>query len=318
MSDMDPASRDGTSPPLRGPVERRKRSGPTMRSRAGASGRNPAALRPAGSFDNRQARQAWRQFARARGVASRDAESGKSWRWGPWLFLALGVVAAGTIYESRSRKLGRAAAVAQAEAVADAGEGDDAAAGAATTPKLVPPSWLALPSASDPLSRSQPRARVDNAVEADSPFLPKLRDPPKGTPRKLAKALQSVPKSPSDRAPIGGVGVYGVHVDRIVVGPRREDRSCNVARRTLSQSGDGAVQVCFRVVHQRRAQRLLVHWLRDGELVRRTFLSVPAERAYRTRAWMPLARPDLHGAWTAIVKTEDGVELARIGFDVAP
>ena len=175
--------------------------------------------------------------------------------------------------------------------------------------------------AADPLARQQPRPPVAErvAVVAPSPFLPNVREPPAGTSDRLADALQRVPKSSSDRAPVGGVGAYGVHLDRIVLGPQREDRSCGLGKRSLSQRTDTAVQVCFRVVHQRRAQRLLVHWLHEGELVRRTFLSVPAERAYRTRAWMPLGgRGNKLGGWTAVVKTEAGVELARMDFTVAP
>ena len=276
-----------------------------------------APLRPA-SFDADQARQAWRQFARARGGRSWSAE-GQPRRWGPWLFLALGVAAAAAIYQTRRPSVATPAAATTRELPADP-------LGSATpTPTGRPPeatpsaASLPTPGGADGTAAAAPPRRSSAApVVAPSPYVPRLREPPEGTSPEHAAALTRVPRSRRDRAPVGGVGDHGVHVDRIAVGPHREDELCRDQRSNLSIAADHAVQVCFRVVHERMPQRLVVHWERAGELVRRTFLSVPAAHAYRTRVWMPLTgRGNVDGSWTVIVKTETGVELARESFAVA-
>ena len=186
-----------------------------------------------------------------------------------------------------------------------------------TLPKVatpVPPPGRA-PTTSTVPSPASSAARP--RVATPSPYAPKVRDAPDGTNPDYAEALRKIPRARSDRAPIGGVGIHGIHVDRITIGPRREDGACGEGRRNLTRE-DAYVQVCFRVVHQREVQRLVVRWLHNGELERRTFLSVPDHRAYRTRAWMPLGgrRQDPKGNWVAVVETEDGIELAREKFSV--
>lgn len=275
-------------------------------------------IRPV-SFDEDRARQAWRQFARAHGVAGRDPAAGPR-RWGPWLFLALGIVAAATIYQTRSQ------APSPVAAVAPAGSSPSGKAGESTPPTVAKATGPTLPKLATPVP---PPGRAPEAVDAagsgatrppiatPSPYAPKVRDAPDGTDPDYAEALRKIPRARSDRAPIGGVGIHGIHVDRITIGPRREDGACGEGRRNLART-DEYVQVCFRVVHQRQVQRLVVRWLHGGELERRTFLSVPDHRAYRTRAWMPLGgrREDPQGDWVAVVETEDGIELAREKFSV--
>lgn len=271
-------------------------------------------IRPV-SFDEDRARQAWRQFARAHGVAGRDPAAAPR-RWGPWLFLALGIVAAATIYQTRSNGPAPVAAATAdtSPASGKAGESKPPAVAKATAPTL-PKLATPVPPTGHAASSDAPGSRPP--VATPSPYAPKVRDAPDGTDPDYAEALRKIPRARSDRAPIGGVGIHGIHVDRITIGPRREDGACGEGRRNLTRQ-DAYVQVCFRVVHQRQVQRLVVRWLHGGVLERRTFLSVPDHRAYRTRAWMPLGgrREDPKGDWVAVVETEDGVELAREKFSV--
>lgn len=269
-------------------------------------------------FDSSQARQAWRQFARARGVDTRPP--GAPRRWGPWLFLAAGIAAAALIYQVRSDQVKSTGATVGTAAPTVVADGSVPTPPAGTHPAGQDGSTAPLPATGSIAPGVEPVPAVRQpTVVAPSPYVPRIREPPNGTEPQYASALSKIPRSRSDRAPIGGVGVNGIHVDRIALGARGEDGRCGDATRKLSEKVDRAVQVCFRVVHQRRAQRLVVHWQHAGELIRRTFVSVPADRAYRTRAWLPLAgRGNPRGSWVAVVKTEEGIELARERFEVVP
>jgi hypothetical protein len=83
----------------------------------------------------------------------------------------------------------------------------------------------------------------------------------------------------------------------------------------FSATNDRNANVCFRVVHRRTWQQVVVHWERGGELVRRGFVWIPSAHAFRTRAGLPL-RGDYVGRWTVRILSLDGVELASHKFEV--
>lgn len=130
-------------------------------------------------------------------------------------------------------------------------------------------------------------------------------------------ALRKLPKGARDRPPLDGVGVSGIHVDRLDLGSAYDDGVCQGSNRSYAESTVKAVNVCFRVVHRRQTERVLVKWSKNGRLVRRAWIVIPAAHAYRTRAGLRLR--DSHvGNWTVTVESTDGVVLASGDFKVTP
>lgn len=294
--------------------------------------RADAPLRPA-SFDMGSARQAWRQFARARGgrLALPDdrGPSARRWLLGVALVGAVGLAAWSVLSPGptdgdagRSGEHGGAAAglvdgrAGGADSRSDGGavarDSDHGAdARSVTTPRRTGEGGAA-PVRLD--GRRAPRP-----VEGAQAFPPTLRVPPPGTAPEHAKALAKVPKGRRDRPPLGAAGEHGVHVDRVRVSASYDDGRCGAAATRVSLDETAVVHLCLRVVHQRVRQALVLRWSRDGALVRRTRLAIPARHAYRTRAGLPIGslRGAAAGAWTVEVVTPAGVELARASFQVA-
>jgi len=131
------------------------------------------------------------------------------------------------------------------------------------------------------------------------------------------KAYVTMPRGSSDGPPIGGVGRSGIHIDRIGVGTAYEKGICDGQSSTFSLQSADQAHVCFRVVHRRQAETVTVRWERDGKLVKRTRMKIPADHAYRTRAGIGLRKAFL-GAWTVRVVDAHGTELAVAQFDVVP
>lgn len=138
---------------------------------------------------------------------------------------------------------------------------------------------------------------------------------PPGSPSAGVAALRKLPKGARDRPPLSGVGVSGIHVDRLDLGSAYDRGSCQGNNRSYSARDTKTVHVCFRAVHRRQTERLLVKWSKNGRLVRRAWVVIPAAHAYRTRAGLRLR--DSHvGAWTVTVESADGVILASDDFRV--
>ncbi len=164
------------------------------------------------------------------------------------------------------------------------------------------------------------RANVQTTVQTASPSLPPTMvrrgpaAPPGSSPPGVA-AFRKLPKSERDRPPIDGIGVSGIHVDRIDLGSAYDSGVCQGDNRTYSAATTKAVNVCFRAVHRRQTERVLVKWSKNGRLVRRAWIVIPAAHAYRTRAGIRL-RDSYVGSWTVTVESADGVVLASDDFKV--
>lgn len=263
------------------------------------------------SFDPDAARQAWRQVARTRGAYAmrldgRDPGS----RLAP---VALGLVAAAVLllwWTSSDEP----EAVSAPAAVAVASVDDREQPEPRSAPRLAAePDDMVQP----PLPAGAP-SFADTAEDEDEPLPPEpkvQRSAPPGTPEDHVKALRKIPHASSDRAPLGGIGPQGMHVDRIAMGTGYDDGVCTGPAGKFSAEDEDFANVCFRVVHPRVRQRVIVRWERDGMLVRRTFVAIEPSHAYRTRAVLPLRR-SFRGDWTVRIVSLDGVELAAQTFEV--
>ncbi len=140
---------------------------------------------------------------------------------------------------------------------------------------------------------------------------------PPGSPSAGVAALRKLPKSDRDRPPLRGVGVSGIHLDRLDLGSAYDNGVCQGSNRSYAASATKAVHVCFRAVHRRQTERVLVKWSKNGRLVRRAWVVIPAAHAYRTRAGLRL-RDSYVGSWTVTVESADGIVLASDGFKVTP
>lgn len=262
------------------------------------------------SFDPNAARQAWRQVARTRGAYAMNL-GGREPGTGRLAMVALGLVtAAALLLWWTSDDDTRPAEHAGVEiAAVEASPGS-----APVRPALLPEPEEAEPpmaagasifgvgDASDELEPPRPRTMADRLV-------------PPGTLEGNAKALRNIPHASTDRAPVGGIGPAGMHVDRIGMGTRIQDGACMGPTGKFSVREDDLAHVCFRVVHPRVKQRVVVRWERGGKLVRRTVVPIADSHAYRTRATLPL-RHRFRGEWTVRIVSTDGIELAAQSFQV--
>lgn len=165
-----------------------------------------------------------------------------------------------------------------------------------------------------------PPAETDPPGLKDPPSVPTEadpREPPAGTPPEIAAVFRKLPVSPADRAPVGGVGASGVHIDGISMGAGYDNGQCTGESKRFSVSTDSKPSVCVRVVHQRQKEELVVQWEKKGGATRRGKLHVKALHAYRTRAYLML-RSEYIGDWTVRISSQDGVELAAYDFSVEP
>lgn len=260
------------------------------------------------SFDPNAARQAWRQVARTRGAyAMRLDGRDPGGKLAP-VALGLVVVAALLLWWSS----GDEAEPVEAPAVTVATE--------VPSPADQPFGALDLAPEPEPVEPPLPAgaSRFGEAVEDEPPPPrppPLDRGVPPGTSEQHAKALRKLPHASDDRPPLGGIGPKGMHVDRIAMGTGYDDGACTGPAGKFSVRDDDFANVCFRVVHLRTRQKVIVRWERNGELVRRTFVTIDDSHAYRTRAVLPLRR-SYRGEWTARIMSVDGVELASQSFQV--
>lgn len=152
-------------------------------------------------------------------------------------------------------------------------------------------------------------------VEPVRPVSSDPREPPPGTPDAIAAVFKKIPVSPSDQAPVGGIGATGIHVDRIEMGVSYDNGQCTGEAKTFSLSRGDRPSVCVRLVHQRQPEDVALLWEKKDGAVRRGKLSVKPLHAYRTRAYLVLRREYI-GDWTVRVESTDGVELATYDFSV--
>jgi hypothetical protein len=263
------------------------------------------------AFDPNAARQAWRQVAKTRGAHAmrldgRDPGS----RLAP---VALGLVAIIALVlwwtsgeEPTPAEPGTSLTAAAAPADGDAGRLSPSDERLGSEPEsMVRPGPAGAPTFSEPVAEvapAPPPPRID-------------RNPPPGTPEHHARALEKLPHSSHDRTPVGGIGPDGLHVDRITMGTTLEDGACTGPVGKFSARTEKIAHVCFRAVHPRKVQRVIVRWERNGKLVRRTFVRIGTTHGYRTRAGLSL-RHRAKGSWKARVMSTDGVELASHAFEI--
>ena len=268
------------------------------------------------AFDPNAARAAWRQVARTRGAQGMrlDGRDGGN-RLAP---IALGLVLAvglGLWWTTddpapatrESEAVATNADAAGIDRAAFGGQGDERGAeGLGATPQngILPPNYA------DYDDGSQPNP-IPPSVPASTIALPP------GTTATNAMALRKLPHSVHDRTPVGGIGAEGLHVDRITMGTSYERRACSGPVGKFSIKTDGFANVCFRAVHRRVAQRVIVRWEHEGKLRRRTFVTISDGHAMRTRAALAL-RKKYEGNWTVRIMSPDGVELASQSFTVNP
>lgn len=141
------------------------------------------------------------------------------------------------------------------------------------------------------------------------------RTPPSGTSEEAAAVFTKLPVSAADRPPIGGVGLTGIHIDRITMGTRYSGSRCEGETERFSAGQVDLASVCVRVVHQRLKEELAVLWHKKGGTTRRSKLIVKPAHAYRTRAYLKLRR-EYVGDWTVSIVSSDGTELASHDFTV--
>lgn len=277
------------------------------------------------SFDRDSAREAWRQFARNRGAVrggGMEPERRSSWLWTivlgatigvvAWTFLDRGSSAPPVAPEPEAEVAAAAPLVALPEAPKETRRPRSSSGFTAEATRLArrpaPRAPLAsLPAADEPTHDAR-RRRAQIATNR--------RIAPEGLEADSAEAFRKVPRATSDRPPLGDVSKTGLHVDRIGVGTAYQRGICDgPPEGVFSVRAHGQAHVCFRAVHLRRREKVVVHWEKDGQLVKRTHVRIPARHAYRTRAGIGL-RKAFVGHWDVRVMSLDGVELAHDQFDV--
>ncbi len=230
------------------------------------------------------------------------------------LALGLATLAAAALWWSSSDQEPQVAASAPASAPAEPSLPAQRTAAPAFAPnpsfgELSPTPSAAIP----PPAAEAPKAPATSLPVP--PSAPRARATPAGTSVDNALALRRLPHSNKDRGPVGGVGSAAMHIDRIAMGTTYDGGSCVGPVGKFSIHQDDVAHVCFRVVHHRVEQEVVVRWERNGRLMRRAFVSIGASHGYRTRAGLRLRRT-YGGDWTVRIMSPDGVELASHAFQV--
>lgn len=264
------------------------------------------------SFDPNAARQAWRQVARTRGAHAMRLD-GREPGTGRLAMVALGLVAAAAVllwWTNGDDGKVTAEHATVAEAVGTA-ETSPSGSGSPSRPGLLPE-----PSEAEPPMPAGAPSFADASEELEPPMPRVERSVPPGTLEGHAKALRKLPHASTDRAPVGGIGPEGMHIDRIAMGTSIQNGACMGPTGNFNVRDEDHAHVCFRVVHPRIKQRVIVRWERNGKLARRTVVPIDDSHAYRTRATLPLRRK-FRGDWTVRIMSTDGIELAAHSFSVS-
>lgn len=194
---------------------------------------------------------------------------------------------------------------------------DGAEARAPTEPAPQAEPAPATPAADPAPKREAPPARTPRRKAPQLP-MPARPAPPDDTRAPHAADYRKIPRHPDDRAPVGGVGEHGVHVDTFVLANSAHRGRCSLGKDRFSVAADGEADVCIRAVHRRVAQTLVLVWRKDGRVKQRRFIKVPARHhAYSVSSKLSL-RGKAPGNWEVVVLTESNVELARGQFEIVP
>lgn len=238
--------------------------------------------------------------------------------YAPYVLGVLAVLVAGVAYYVMgpgSEPVGPLpAAIAKAPAASDS----------PSEPAVVPADAEApdVPTDAPPSPASEnPGAAVEAENVAARPDVgSKNQDPrtvPPGTSPEAAAAFTRIPVADSDRPPVGGVGATGIHVDRIAIGPKYSKAACHDPTKTFSVGKHRRANVCFRAVHAREDEEVVVLWQKGDEIIRRSQVTIKPTHSYRTRAYIAL-RQEFVGPWTVRIMSQDGVELASETFEIVP
>ena len=175
----------------------------------------------------------------------------------------------------------------------------------------------------EPVLASAMPLRSDTTTASSStrppPSSDDLRSPsllPAQTPAAHLAAFTRLPVAKRDKAPIGGVGATGIHLDELEVGKGWASSRCQDLGDRFDVGVDERVSVCFRVEHPRVEETLSLEWARGGELRQVIRIGVAQTHAHLTRAWLPVTAGRA-GDWTATVKSEDGSTLGQVAFTIA-
>jgi hypothetical protein len=183
----------------------------------------------------------------------------------------------------------------------------------------------APPPAVDPPAAPAPgpaaaTAPVAEPEEQPAPVPPRpplgdIRRAPAGASETAAAAFARIPKARDDRAPLGGIADTGLHVDRLSLGTEFDRGECRGSKTGFSTATHDYVHFCFRVVHPRQVEYVLVKWERGGSVERRAWVRIPDDHAYRTRAGLSLRKAE-PGGWVVRVESATGTELASTKFEI--
>jgi hypothetical protein len=182
------------------------------------------------------------------------------------------------------------------------------------------------PAAAVPAIEEQPVLASTAPVLPETPRRPRsarapdsLRSPsllPADTPEAHVAAFTELPVTKRDKAPVGGVGASGIHLDELEVGKGWASSRCEDLGSQFVADVDTRVNVCFRVVHPREAEAVTLEWARAGKVRQVIEVGVRPTHAYLTRAWLPVTAGRA-GEWTATIKSADGSVLGRVEFEIA-
>ncbi|MEM6294280.1 MAG: DUF2914 domain-containing protein [Myxococcota bacterium] len=250
-----------------------------------------------------------------RSLPETTAEPAEEAGGGRWLWLVGAAAAVGIGVAAMGGPEASPASDASATKAAVAPVAAPAAAPVVAPSDAKPPADAALATTKPPPTEDVPPAADAKPPAADPNRDP--REPPPGTPPDIAAVFKKIPVSPADRAPVGGVGKTGVHVDDVAMGSGYARSRCTGDGTTFSVGNDGLANVCIRVVHQRQKEELTVIWQKHEGNARRGKIVVKPAHAYRTRAYLKL-RSEYVGDWTVKIMSTDGVELAAHDFSIAP
>jgi hypothetical protein len=252
----------------------------------------------------------------SRPVETASAAEPEPTRGLPWAWIGIGAIALGAVAYVATRE----------DAPSSGRERTPATTVAERTPQA-PENADPDPEAPTPLEAKADDAGSEDDGGADSgdsggtkPPTPRSKDPrepPPGTPPEIAAVFRRLPVGPGDRAPVGGIGATGIHVDHIAMGSETQGATCRGRSDDFSVSAGDRAGVCVRVVHAREKEELQVLWQKHGGSTRRSKMVVLPMHAYRTRGYLSL-RGEYIGDWTVRILSSDDVELARHDFTVVP
>jgi hypothetical protein len=127
--------------------------------------------------------------------------------------------------------------------------------------------------------------------------------------------LERLPVVSSDLPPVGGIGASGIHLDALALGTTYDEGGCSGHDRQFSVRRGDRVSVCFRVIHPRKEETMVVVWQKDGKTVRRTKLTIEPTHSYKTRAHLKVRRDHI-GSWQVRLFSRDRTELGAQTFEV--